>query len=165
VNFKAILIAATLVVGSAAFAQAGSKAGQGKTGTGKVGGPPASPGRGPGGGQFQRRTPEERVERLAKSINLNADQKKKVLAIYKANAAKGKTIFEDKKMTQDQKRAAFEKMRDESNTKMKAILTKDQIKKMDEMRKQMRAGGPGRGPGGPGTPPPPTKSGGKGKGG
>lgn len=164
-KLKAIFIVATLVVGAAAFAQVGGSS-QGGSKPGGQGGP------GGPGGQMRMRTPEERVERLAKSLNLNAIQKKKILAIYKASGDKGKALFEDKKMTEAQKRAAFDKMRDENAKKIKAVLTKDQAKKFDEMRQRGRGpGGPG-GPGGMGRPggpgkggPPPGGKGGSGKGG
>ncbi len=153
-NLKAILVAATLLVGGAAFAQ--PKPGQGPGGKPGQGGPG-----GPGGGGMRVRTPEERVERLSKELNLNASQKAKILAVYKASGPKGKALFEDKKMTREQKMAAFEKMRDENTKKIKAVLTKDQIKKFDAMRQRRGPGGPGgpggRGPGG--TPPKGGKTG------
>lgn len=164
-KLKAIFVFASLVVGVAAFAQVG-----GSSQGGRISGGPGAQG-GPGG-QMRMRTPEERVERLSKSLNLNAVQKKKILAIYKASGDKGKALFEDKKMTQEQKRAAFDKMRDENAKKIKAVLTKEQAKKFDEMRQRGRGpGGPG-GPGGMGRPggpgkggPPPGGKGGSGKGG
>lgn len=92
------------------------------------------------------RTPEERVERLSTELKLTADQKKKILALYKANAPKQKALMEDQKMTREQKMKAFEKMRDESNKKLNAILTKDQQKKYAEMRTRRGGqGGPGQG--------------------
>lgn len=160
-NLKSILIVACLVIGGAAVAQTGgAKSGGAKQGSGRVGGPAGQ------GGQFRMRSPEDRVERLAKQINLTADQKKKILALYKANAPKQKALMDDKKMTREQKMAAFGKMRDENNKKMAAILTKDQMKKLQDMRRQ----GGQRGPGGPpptggkagGTKSGGTKSGGRG---
>ncbi|MCC7230219.1 MAG: hypothetical protein IT203_07475 [Fimbriimonadaceae bacterium] len=165
-KLKAIFLVATLAFGAAAFAQVSgsSQGGPKRVGPGAQGGP------GGPSGQMRMRTPEERVERLSKALNLNADQKKKILAIYKASGDKGKALFEDKKMTQEQKRAAFDKMREENAKKIKAVLTKDQAKKFDEMR-QRGPGGPG-GPGGMGRPggtgkggPPAGGKGGSGKGG
>jgi protein CpxP len=159
VNFRAFLVIASLVVSGAAIAQTGGKAGQG---------PGRLSGGGGQGGQMRARTPEERVERLSKDLNLNADQKKKIVAIFKASATKGRSIFEDKKMTREQKMAAFGKFRDEQNKKVKAVLTKDQIKKYDTMlakRQQRGPGGPGgqnRGSGGAKAGGTKTGSGGKG---
>lgn len=148
-NLKSALIVASLIVASVSVAQGGAKPpGGGKPQAGRGQG-------GPGGGQMRMRTPEERVERISKELSLNADQKKKVLALYKANDPKRKALFEDKKMTREQKMAAFQKMNEESTKKLKAILNKEQIKKLDAMRSRMRSGGPGRaGVGGPGQPRP-----------
>ncbi len=146
-NLKSILIVAALAIGGAAIAQNGAKAGAGgqKPGNGRQGGPG-----GPGG--FRARTPEERADRLSKELKLTAEQKKKVVALYKTNDPKGRAIFDNKKMTQEQKQAAFMKLREENNKKLNAILNKDQQKKFAEMRSRMRQGGPGgqgqrRGPG------------------
>ncbi len=114
-------------------------------------------------------TPEQRVERLSTELKLTADQKKKILALYKANAPKQKALMDDTKMTREQKMKAFEKMRDENTKKLNAILTKDQQKKYAEMRDRRRGpGGPGQGrTGGPaagGTKAGGAKSGGKTKG-
>lgn len=164
-NLKSMLIVAALVVGGTVIAQGGAKAGQGgpQGGAGQRGqGGPGGPG-GPAG-QFRTRTPEERVERLSSQLKLNADQKKKILAIYKAQAPKQKALMDDKKMTREQKMEAFGKMREEGTKKIKAVLTKDQIKKYDEMRSQQRRGGPGGAPGGRpgGAPPAGGKGGGRG---
>lgn len=153
-NLKSILVVAALVVGGAAIAQGGAKAGGPPQGGSKGGPGVARPGgQGGPGGQFRMRTPEERVERLAGQLKLNADQKKKILALYKANAPKQKALMDDKKMTREQKMKAFEKMRDESNKKLNAILTKDQQKKYAEMRTRRGPGGPGGAPGAPGRGP------------
>lgn len=156
-NLKAILIVAGLVIGGAAIAQTGGKAGSGQQGGQRGPGGPGGPGQG-----MRRMTPEQRVDRLAKELGLSAAQKAKVLAIYKASGEQGRKIFEDQKMTREQKMKAFEKFRDENNKKIKAVLTKEQIKKYDELRKRRMGGpgGPGGRPGGPGGAGGGTKSGG-----
>jgi hypothetical protein len=154
VNLKSILIVAGLVIGGAAIAQGGGAK------------PPAGGGQGnvrQGGGQggFRMRTPEERVERMSKDLKLTADQKKKMLALYKSYAPKQKALFENQKMSRDQKMAAFRKMRDEMSAKVKTILTKDQMAKLEKMRQRGPGGpgGPGRGPGAGGGKTGGTKSG------
>lgn len=162
-KLKSILIVAALVASCVAFTQgAGAPPKGGAPGQGGFGRGPGGGQGGPGGG-FRMRTPKERVDRLAKTLGLTDAQKKKLLPIYEASAKKGKELFENKKLTDQQKRAAFMKMREENNAKIKKILTAAQIKKMEEMR-QRGPGGPGRGPGGPGggKPGAPGKPGGKG---
>ena len=143
-NLKSILIVAGLVIGGAAIAQTGAKTGSGPKG-GQQGGQ-RGPG-GPGGQGMRRMSPEQRVERMAKDLGLNAGQKTKILAIYKASSAEGQKIFQDQKMTREQKMKAFEKFRTENTKKIKAVLTPAQVKKFDEIQKQRRMRGPGS-PGG-----------------
>jgi len=130
----------------------------------KPGGPGRGPGGqggpgGPGGGmRRQMMTPEQRLAKMTKDLNLTAAQQKKIKPLLESNAKKGKEVFGDKKLTDAQKRDAFMKMRDAYRKQLAKILTPDQMKKMDAMRQ--RRGGPGgpggpggRGPGGAGAPP------------
>jgi len=59
-----------------------------------------------------------RVERMAKTLDLNAEQKSKVEVIFKEQHEKLKAIHE------------------ETRTRLQEVLTKEQITKMDEMKKQ-----------------------------
>ncbi len=149
-NLKSILVVACLVVGGAAIAQTGGKTTGKNTGqnTGRQGGPQGGQNR-----RFQMRTPEQRVERLSTELKLNADQKKKIIALYKSTDPKSKAIMENQKTSREQKMAAFRSLREETNKKMAAILTKDQMKKLQAMRQRggMRPGGPGAGGGNAGS--------------
>lgn len=140
-NFRLVIIAGVLAVAAVAGAQ-GAKAGGGR--------PQGGPG-GPGGPGGQRRmmSVDDRIKRMAKDLNLTPVQQKKLKPIMEAGAKKGKDLFENKKLTDQQKRDAFTKLRDENRKKVEAILTADQKKKYEEMRKQ-RMNGRGGGPGGPG---------------
>ena len=60
----------------------------------------------------------KRVERLTKNLDLTAEQKTKVEAIFKEQEGKFKIIHE------------------ETRTSLQEVLTKEQITKMDEMKKQ-----------------------------
>ncbi|HEY8157751.1 MAG TPA: hypothetical protein VIF10_03510 [Methylobacter sp.] len=59
-----------------------------------------------------------RVERLAKNLDLNAEQKSKVEVIFKEQHEKLKAIHE------------------ETRARLQAVLTKEQMTKMDEMKTQ-----------------------------
>jgi protein CpxP len=59
-----------------------------------------------------------RVERLAKKLDLNAEQKSKVEVIFKEQHEKLKAIHE------------------ETRARLQEVLTKEQMAKMDEMKKQ-----------------------------
>ncbi|RZA00814.1 MAG: hypothetical protein EOP47_12830 [Sphingobacteriaceae bacterium] len=101
---------------------------------------------GPGG--FGR-TPAEQAEALKTSLSLTADQVTKVTAVYTAQGKKRDSLFQagggpggggDMQAMM----ATFTKMTDETNAKIKAILTpqqqpifQKQVDEMAERRKQM----------------------------
>jgi len=103
---------------------------------------------GPGGGGFGR-TPAEQAEALKTSLSLTADQVTKVTAVYTAQTKKRDSLFQagggpgaggDFQAMM----ATMTKMNDETNAKIKAILTPQQLpafqKEIDaqaERRKQM----------------------------
>jgi|GEM_PF-2313472 Spy/CpxP family protein refolding chaperone len=72
---------------------------------------------------------EKRMEHLSYKLDLSTDQKAKLEAILKDDAATMKTSME--KMQADMKAR-----QDAVNAKIKAILTPDQAKKFDEMQKE-----------------------------
>lgn len=101
-----------------------------------------------GGGNFQRRTPEEKVkmvhEKLDSAFKLDADKMKQVDDIFLAFYQE-----QDKKMqelranggTPDRNAmmAARQKLADERDTKLKAVLTEAQMKTFkDEIEPSMR---------------------------
>ena len=70
---------------------------------------------GKGGGEGHH---ANRVERLTKNLDLTAEQKTKVEAIFKEQEGKFKIIHE------------------ETHKRLQEVLTKDQITKLDELKKQ-----------------------------
>lgn len=157
-NFKLVLIAGALASVALVGAQAGKPGGPGRGPGGMQGGP------GGPGGMRRMMTPEERLKRMTTDLNLTPVQQKKIKPLLEANSKKAKAIFENKKLSDTQKRDAVMKIRDDYRKQLAKILTKDQMKKMEAMRQ--RRGGPG-GPGGgrgPGNPPTGLKPG-QGKGG
>lgn len=111
-----------------------------------------------GGGNFQRRTPEERLkpvhEKLDSAFKLDAAKMAQVDTIFL-------TAFrdQDKKMEElragggqpdrDAMRAARQKFADERDAKLKAVLTEAQMKTWkDEIEPSMRPQGGNRGGGG-----------------
>ncbi len=96
--------------------------------------------------QPQRMTPQERTDRLAKQLALSDSQKVKVLALFNKQDEARKKAFEDAKGDREARRATMQKMRDETDKQMKAILTADQYAKYDKLRSEMPRGGMGRRP-------------------
>ena len=88
--------------------------------------------------QPQRRTPEERTKQLTEQLSLDKKQQAKVLEIYKENDKKREAMFSDMQGSGDRD-AAREKMMkllEETDKQIEKILTKDQKKKYDDLKKE-----------------------------
>ncbi|MBO9151565.1 hypothetical protein ACFOTA_05065 [Chitinophaga sp. GCM10012297] len=106
-----------------------------------------------GGGNGQRRTPEERVkmtvERLTTELQLNKEQAVKLDTVFT------KFYKDMQKMREEAQagggrmdREAFQKLGGERDEKVKTVLTDDQFKKYKEQMEAMRQRGGNRGGGG-----------------
>jgi Spy/CpxP family protein refolding chaperone len=104
-------------------------------GPGQMGGPGKQ---GMRGGNF--------ADRLTKELNLTPEQQTQIKPILEDTRSQMKALHEDTSLAPDQKKAKGKEIRDASNAKIKAFLTPDQQKKMDQMKKEH---GPGPGPGKP----------------
>lgn len=88
--------------------------------------------------QPQRRTPEERTKQLTEHLSLDKKQQAKVLELYKENDKKREAMFSDMQGSGDRD-AAREKMMklfEETDKQIEKILTKDQKKKYDDLKKE-----------------------------
>ena len=98
----------------------------------------------------QRMDPEQMAKRRAdmmkETVKLTDDQYTKVVELYKAQSEEMQKLFQQG--GQQQGREAMEKLQNEQNEKLKAILTEEQFKTWTESE-QSRRGRMG-GPGGPG---------------
>ncbi len=109
----------------------------------------------PEGGPPQRRrmmmqTPEERLDRMAKDLNLTDDQKAKIKPILEKEADQRKAIMEDSSLSREDRRAKFMELQQKTHADIKAVLNQDQQKKFEEMRPRRGRGGPsGERPQGP----------------
>ncbi len=73
----------------------------------------------------------KRIERMDRNLNLTAEQKDKVAAIFKENDAKTKAAMDKAKKEMDA-------IRDAGHKKVKTVLTPEQAKKFDEMKAEMQ---------------------------
>jgi Spy/CpxP family protein refolding chaperone len=97
------------------------------------------PGQGPGGGK------------MAKELNLTADQQAKIKQIMEANHTKMQAIRNDQSLTQEQRQQQMRALHESMKTQMDAVLTPDQQQKMAQMHeKHGGMGGPGMMGGNPG---------------
>ena len=90
----------------------------------------------PGGGR--RATVQQRVERMSSELNLNADQKTKVTALFEAESKKRQELRADNSIPREEKREKAQAMMAEQEKKLKEILTSDQFEKWQKMRQQFR---------------------------
>lgn len=79
-------------------------------------------------GGHPRMSVEDRVEHMAKELNLTDEQKQQIIAIYKDSAAKR---TEGTRPTREEMRAEMEKVKQKVN----AVLTDEQKKKYEERMK------------------------------
>jgi Spy/CpxP family protein refolding chaperone len=142
----ALAIVAVFGVAQSSFAQAaGPKGGAGKQGAGA-----AQPGKGQQAGRAW-------MQDTIKSLNLDADQEKKMKALMKSQQEKMKDLREKSGGDRTKMREGFMELRKGQEAEMKKILTKEQWAKYEKAReeamKKMRAGGGGKKGGGKTIPP------------
>lgn len=97
--------------------------------------------------QPMRRTPEERVKQLKEQLTLTAKQEKEVLNIFKNADKKREEMFSEMQDGGDRgaMREKMMKLNDEIDAKIEKLLTKDQQKKYEELKKERRQRMEGRG--------------------
>ena len=103
--------------------------------------PPAgSPPPGPG---MRGRGPN--FDMISQRLNLTEDQKPKVKAIFDEQRQKMRDLRQQgQDMSSEDRMAKMKSIREETDTKLKAVLTADQFKQWQEMESHMR--GPRNGP-------------------
>jgi len=90
------------------------------------------------GGHGMRGTPEQRLERLSKQLNLTDDQKAKIKPILEDEDTKMKALWQDSSTDPQDKRGKFMALHQSSNDQIKALLTDDQQKKFADMQAHMQ---------------------------
>ena len=88
------------------------------------------------------------IETIASQLDLTDDQKTKAKPVFDEMRQKLADLHKDSSLSQTDKRSKFKEIRDDTNAKLKEILTSDQYAKW------MKMPGNRRPPGGAGAPPP-----------
>lgn len=78
----------------------------------------------------------KKLEALAKQLNLTADQKQKLLPVLAEEAPKLKAVKEDTSLTGMQKLQKIKAIHEETDPKVKEILTADQYQQWQTIRQQ-----------------------------
>jgi Spy/CpxP family protein refolding chaperone len=77
-------------------------------------------------------------DRLAEQLNLTDDQKPKVKEILANQMQQMRDLRQDDSLSADDRRAKMKSIREDTNTKLKGVLTADQFQKWQEMQSRMR---------------------------
>ena len=106
--------------------------------------PPAKGERGPGGpGGGPRMSPEERLKALSEALGLTEEQKPKVAELMKAQAKEVRDLRQNDDLSREEKFAKMKEIRESYKPKYRAILTPEQITKLEKWEAEHPAfGGP-----------------------
>lgn len=113
-----VLTGALAVAGSAAFAQSESTAQQ-----------PA-----PMAGMHHGMSADDQLARMTKDLNLTSDQATQIKPILESRQQQMMALRQDQSMSQQDKMAKMKSMREDSNTKISAILNDTQKQQFAEMQ-------------------------------
>jgi len=100
--------------------------------------------------------PDQQLEHLSKTLNLTDDQKSQIKPILEERQQKMESIRSDSSLSQDDRRSKARSLMQDSNTRLRAVLTDEQKTKLDQMQSRMREHhqGAGGAPNAPSSPPP-----------
>lgn len=82
--------------------------------------------------------PNRQVRMLTKKLNLTADQQNQILPILTARQQQFESIRSDSSLAPKDRREKMRAVREDSDAKIRTLLTDDQKQAMDQMQQQMR---------------------------
>ena len=103
-------------------------------------GPPPPP---PGEHRERREDMRENAKRMAKELDLTAEQQIQAEAIVKQSGEAMKALHNDASLNEDQKRAKMKELRKSNESQIDALLTPEQKVKAKAMREKHGGHGPG----------------------
>jgi protein CpxP len=86
--------------------------------------------------QRMRMPPEDRAKALKDSLSLSDEQTAKIVKIYQAQQKEMSDKMAELQGDRDAMRQAFQEMTAKTNKEIEAVLTKDQLKKFQDLVKQ-----------------------------
>jgi protein CpxP len=98
------------------------------------------PGQQPGSGHMghQRMDPDQQVAHMTKRYNLSSDQQTQIKPILVGQQQQMQALHQDASMSQEDKMAKMKSIRDDSSTKIQAILNDSQKQKFTEDQQKMQ---------------------------
>ncbi len=112
-------------------------------------GPPPAAANGP-----RRGGPDQRAQMMQRQLNLTPDQTSQVKTLLETERSKMEALRSNTALSQDDMRTQAMATHQDTDTKVRALLTPDQVTKYDAMQARMKARMQGRQGDGGGTPPP-----------
>ncbi len=85
-----------------------------------------------------RMDPNRQIQRLTKRLNLTADQQNQILPILTERQQQMQSILNDSSLSAKDRHAKMRTVREDSETKIKAVLTDSQKQTWDQMQQQRR---------------------------
>ncbi len=82
---------------------------------------------------------QERVDKLSTDLQLTADQKSKISALFQKERQSAQEIRKDTSLTRDQRREKTRALHADNNKELKAILTPEQFTKYQTLQREMRS--------------------------
>ena len=82
--------------------------------------------------------PNKQLERLTKRLNLTADQQNQILPILTSRDQQMQTILSDNSLSSRDRHEKMRAVREDSDVKIKAVLTDSQKQSYDQLLQQMR---------------------------
>ncbi len=83
-------------------------------------------------------TAESRLEEMSKQLNLTDDQKAKLKPVLQDEAQQLQAVHNDTSLSHDQKMAKVKEIREAHKPQINNVLTPDQQKKWEEMKKKTK---------------------------
>ena len=144
-TFMTLALGGFLAIGATSPVFAQSNAGQ----------PQEPPAQGQWGGGHGRgmMDPDRQLEHLTKQLNLTADQQSQIKPILVDRQQKMQALWQNQSLSREDRRSQMMAIRQDSDTKITAVLTDEQKQQYQAMQERMREH---RGPGQGGDNPPPT---------
>lgn len=91
---------------------------------------------GPGQGRGMMMTPEERAKQLQERLSLTDEQTAKVTKIFEASQKKAMEMMGSFQGDREAARKAMQEMQAKTDKEIEALLTKEQVKKYEELKKE-----------------------------
>ena len=87
-------------------------------------------------GKRFRQDKHNRIERMKKDLNLTDEQTAAVEKSLAESLKKTRAVYEDKTLTEEQKKVEMKKFMEQHHENLKSILTPEQLQKLEQQKKQ-----------------------------